>query len=304
MIRTEPGDLMGLNGDGESGAKEGRRTRESARHIGVVASSLDLLECFVDHGPLSVGEMAAITGINRSRIMRLAGTLESRGYLVYDFEIRRYRLGARLLTLGKRFEEGLDLINLARPLLNQLARSTGETASLYGIDGLARVVLALEHGHHEVRHALAVGDRKVLFAGASGKVLLAYSHPSLVAKVQLQADRNKPAPSDRAVGLNLKDKLEQIRKHGYAESYGERLADAAAIAAPVFDGHNRIVGALGISGAINRFTTPFRDASLLLVVSLTEALSRLIGWRGSVAGTAVTARVERPRINSLEEAER
>lgn len=274
--------------------------REAARHVEAVVCALDILDCFEDHDLLSAGEIALLTGANRTRVMRLAGTLESRGYLVYDTSTKRYRLGPRFLTLGKRFESGLDLINLAQPVLRSLAQQTGETASLFGIDGVSRVVLALEPGHHEVRHALAVGDRKVLCAGASGKVLLAFCPPGLVAKAMLQAGRQSDG---RGLTRNeLQAQLADVRRRGFAASSGERVPDAAAIAAPVFDASGAIIGALGISGASTRFTPAFGQSAVPQVVGLAEELSHQMGWRGATGGGAQHAATKGPRNERKEQA--
>ena len=209
--------------------------------------------------------------------MRIAGTLTARDYLIYDAEERRYRLGVRLLVLGKRFENTLDLAASAQPLLQQLADATGETASLFGINDCSRVVLGLAHGSNELRHALAVGDQQVLVAGASGKVLLAYSPPALAERALLHASKDPAFRSRLPTAPELAAELGRIREQGYAESYGERNPQVAAIAAPVFDEAGRIVGAFGVSGALAHFSGSFVPETSLLVVRLAAELTRLIG---------------------------
>jgi DNA-binding IclR family transcriptional regulator len=265
-----------------SPALGGSGTRESARHVDAVAGALDLLDCFDDREALSVGEFSNLTGINRSRVMRLAGTLESRGYLVFDSESRKYRLGYRVLTLGRRMADSLDIVTFSRPHLAELSRATGETASLFGIDGGMRIVLAHHDGHHEVRHALAAGDRQVLHSGASGKVLLAHCDPEYRDRIIDAA-----VAQGRLGGRDpdaLRAELALVMKQGYAVSHGERLADAAAISAPVFDGSG-IAASIGISGSAARFTPDFVKDAVPLVRSNAAALSQRMGWAGPSAAS-------------------
>ena len=78
-----------------------QRTKESTRHVEAVLKALDILDCFEAQPALSLGQLIEGTGLNRSRVMRLAGTLESRGYMGLEADGGHYRLGFRLLTLGK-----------------------------------------------------------------------------------------------------------------------------------------------------------------------------------------------------------
>ncbi len=127
-----------------------RQTKEMSRHVEAVLKTLDILDCFVHSPDATLKEIIDKTGLNRSRVMRLIGTLESRGYLTYDPHNRTYRLGSRVMTLGKAYELNNDLITLARPVLKHLADQTGEMASLYILDKFERVAIGRERGHHPI----------------------------------------------------------------------------------------------------------------------------------------------------------
>ena len=98
------------------------RTKEAGRHVESVLKALDILDCFHVQSSQNLKQIIEKTGLNRSRVIRLTGTLESRGYLTYDSRSRQFQLGSRVMTLGKIFELNNNLITLSRPVLKDLVQ--------------------------------------------------------------------------------------------------------------------------------------------------------------------------------------
>ena len=219
------------------------RSKESARHIDVVLRALDVLDCFQDDSVVSLKEIIDRTGVTRSRAMRLLGTLVSRGYLIEDPDKRNYYLGIKLAVLGTSFENFNNIEVITRPVLKQLAVETGESATLFVVDGLERVALIREEGTHAIRYSVREGQRMPLHVGAAGKILLAFGPVELAQKV---------ASSQSANAKKLIKDINEARKKGYAITKGENVPDAHAIAAPVIDYKNRLIGAIGIAGPAHR----------------------------------------------------
>ncbi len=253
-----------------------KRAKESGRHVVAVLASLDLLDGFVGNPAQSVSEISSRTGFPRSRVMRLAGTLESRGYLNFDGESGRYRLGPQLMTLGRSFESGLDVIALARPVLREVAAITGESASLYSIEGLDRVVLARESGTHPVRFAVTEGERTALHAGAAGKVLLAFS-PESVREATLARSLPRLTPQTITDRAALERELARIHSQGYAASRGERIADVSSLAVPVFNRNGTLAGAIAIAAPVNRMSAAVRAQHVQTLIAAGRRLTESLG---------------------------
>ena len=266
------------------------RTKESGRHVGAVLKALDLLESFQAQPTLSLKELIDLSGLNRSRVMRLAGTLEARGYLGLEPDTGHYRLGSRLLTLGKLFEQSNTLMSLARPALLRLVQITGESASLYAIDGFERVALAREHGTHEVRFTVTEGGRSELYAGAAGKVLLAHAPPDVAARVLRAGVMRRLTPGTVVDPARLAAQLKIIRRQGWAFSKGDRVADAWGLAAPIFGHDGAARAAIGVAGPINRLTAPMRTQTVAAVTEVARDLSRDLGWSDVGAAEKSTSR--------------
>ena len=253
-------------------------TRQTDRHVEAVLAALDVLECFLAQPTISTMEMMQTTRFTRNRVMRLTGTLTHRGYLMADPETGTFSTGPKIYALGKVFERNRVILSLIRPVLRDITLKTGESASFYVREGYERVVLAREEGTHAIRHAIAEGQRMDLHAGAAGKAILAYSPAEMVDIVLAKTGLPKRTAATITDKNRFLKELGNVRGQGYAVSTGERAADVCALAAPVFEHGHELVGALCISGPINRFTSQIRKsyAELLLVAAM--RLSRQLGW--------------------------
>ena len=205
--------------------------------VEAVERALAILEAFGEgDGPLSLAEIAARTGLYKSTILRLIGSLERCGYLRRRAD-GRYWLGASLWRLGSRYRRGFDLAEQVRPELRRLVDSTGETASYYVREGDERVCLYRLNSPRAVRHHLEEGARLPLDRGAAGRVLLAFSS---------------------AAG----EPFERIRREQAYVSLGERDPEIAAAAVPVLDAAGQLQGALAVSALITRFDEVARVRAL------------------------------------------
>ena len=254
------------------------KMKEMGRHVEVVLRALDLLDCFQPQPVLSLKEMAALTRMTRSRTIRLAGTLTSRGYLTYNSQEKRFHLGPRLLSLGKVFETNNTLLSLGRPFLKELVQETGELASLYVIDGLERVALVREKGIHEVSYSVTEGQRMELYAGAAGKVLLAFASSDIQSEILTKKFLKRLTSRTMTDPDKLTKELEQIRRKGYACSEGERVSDVWSVAAPVFDHTKQICCSIGITGPLYRIPKRMQFRYTKILTDKARKLSDRLGW--------------------------
>ena len=257
----------------------GPKSKESRRHIQAVLAALDVLDCFAGEPFLGLAELNHRTGLQRSRIMRILGTLESRGYLLEDPGSGGYTPGPRLMVLGKVFERHQDLPAQARPILRKLADDTGESSSLFVQDGRERMVLVREEGTQVLRMAITEGQRMPLHAGASSKVLLAFGAREDRARLAREKQLPPLTPDTITDPRRLGAELNRIRRQGYALSRGERVAGTASIAAPVFDDRNRFLGALGIGGPEHHYRQAEAVELRTRVIAAAQELSHRLGWR-------------------------
>ena len=253
------------------------KTKQSSRHVEAVLAACDIVDSFLHIPNQTLKQIIDQTRLTRNRVMRLVGTLESRQYLLRDSMTGTYSLGPRIMSLGRVYERQSTLVNLAKPILRELASTTGESAFVYVLDNTECVVLAREEGTSDVRLVVDVGQRIPIHLGASGKVLLAFGPKEVRDKVLNRRYMSKQAPGAIIEPFRLSDDLDRVKTQGYACSRGERIPDAGGIAAPIFGLENCFLGALGIAGPIHRFTPEILPERIKLVIVAATELTRKSG---------------------------
>ena len=115
---------------------------DSISGVGVVDKVVAVLRALEANGPLSLIELQDATGMPRATAHRLASALEDHG-LVRREANGKFALGMGLVSMGKAASSALPLTEIARPVLDTLRTTTGESVQLYMREG--EVVVALSH---------------------------------------------------------------------------------------------------------------------------------------------------------------
>lgn len=239
-----------------------------------------VLDCFAADAPrLGVREVARRTGMSPSAAGRLMQAMRGLGLLSQDPDTALYSIGARVLTWAGLYSAALDVRNLALPAMHELHRSTRETVSLYILDGRERLCIERLESPQNVRVVARVGRRLPLYAGSAGKVFLAFLPAARREEILAATHLEALTPNTITDPAALRTQLEQVRAQGYALSVGEWEADAAGIAAPIFDAAGNPAAAITLSGPAQRFT-PAVFASYIPVITRTaQEISRQMGYR-------------------------
>jgi DNA-binding IclR family transcriptional regulator len=251
------------------------RPSGARRAVGSVARATQLLdELAASDAGLGVNELARRIGVNASTASRLLATLQDAG-LVTRVDGGPYRLGLKLVTLSERVLAQLDVRQLARPLLTGLVADTGETATLSLPGGGEAITVDFVPSPSSVVSMARVGRPSVPHATAAGKVMLAHADPA----VSGDALGTLTAFTDRTITdpAALDAELEAVRQRGWAEGVGEREADLAALAAPVFGRSGELVAILGIQGPVSRLPPATRRALREPLLAAAAQLSRSLG---------------------------
>src|SRR3954469_14146922 len=185
--------------------------------VGVLDKSVAVLSAVADaEEPCTLGDLVARTGFAKATTHRLAGALEDHGLLRRDDD-GRYRLGLRLVSLGRAASDDWPLAVAARPALEALRSATHESVQLYVRDGDERVCIASLDSGHELRTIVDEGARLPLRQGSAGRILAG------------------DVPAD-----------------GWTASVGERAPGVASVSAAVQSPDGSVVAAVGISGPVGR----------------------------------------------------
>lgn len=215
--------------------------------VGVLDRTMAILEA-VDGGARSFTDVVGATRLTRSTAHRLLRSMEDHG-LVSSVGGQGYRLGSRLLAFAATAIRELPLRDLAQPVLDRLARTTGESAQLFVRNHHRRVCIATAESDSELRTIVDVGSELPLLAGSAGKVFLAFGPPGLTAELVPTAVQLTPTTP---VGERLERQLVTTRRRGWASSAGERQPGVGSVSAPVREPYGALVAVVSISGPEQR----------------------------------------------------
>ena len=250
------------------------RVTDSAERVAV---TLEVLAESADG--LLVTEVARALDVHKATASRLLGTLAGRGLVERDPATRRYRLGARLVSLAGGAVARLPIVSQAHAELEQLTRLTSETSNLAVLDRFHVVYVDQVTPAQAVVMASWVGRRSPAHASSSGKVMLAFGDERV--REAVLARRLEPLTSQTVTDpARLRAILGETRRQGFARSTGELEDGLVTIAAPVL-AEGRAVAAVSCSGP--SFRIPPRDHPHLtrLVLDAAAAIGHRMAGRTS-----------------------
>jgi len=253
------------------------KTKTSVPIVDSLATALRILDYFTLKEPeISLRELSEKSGLYKSRIHRLCGTLVALGFLT-RMPSSSYRLGPKLMTLGKIYESTNTLVTISRAIMKKLAEVTGESVALFTLEGETAFCLAREYGSSRLVFSIQEGDNMDLHASAAGRVLLAFGPEELCEKILSQPKFEKFTSETITTPKKLEEELSVIRTKGYAINRGERELEVAAMAAPIYDYRNTVESALVIVGPVQRFSLDREEEILKNLLDATGKISALLG---------------------------
>lgn len=199
--------------------------------------------------PLTLAELARRTGMYKSTLLRLLASLARAGLVVHRSD-KRYALGPLAFLFGRSFEQTYGLKEGVQPVLEWLVGKGTESPSFHVRHGKdARLCLFRIDSAHSTLDRVRAGDVLPLNRGAPGKVLHAF-----------------------AAGLSVAGDTPLLHS-----SFGERDPLCGAVAAPVFGPAGILLGALSLSGPLERFSDLAVQRMNSLLFTAAETATRTLG---------------------------
>jgi DNA-binding IclR family transcriptional regulator len=250
-----------------------KESKESEKIVDSVASALTILDCFETAPSLSLGDIHERTGINKTRIMRLAGTLRHMGYVTQDQATGRYALGPKVHSLGGGLSKSyLNIKVLLNSFMKEIVEETGETASFFVVHGFRRLCLVREESKNAVRYVINEGEERPLYKGAPSKALLAFlPEEQREAFLEHFSTMRKEYDADA-----FRRQIVETKERGYASSMAEVSPDSYSIAVPVFCGFGKFYAALAVSGPVSRYSEEKKEKILKTLSLYKEKFESLL----------------------------
>jgi DNA-binding IclR family transcriptional regulator len=246
-----------------------------------VERALGILEYVAQSsGGLTNSELSRRLDIPKSSASYILRTLERRGYLARDAESGKYRLGLKVLALGRGVHTGMDLRKVALPYLQQLVDRTNLTCHLAILDAGEAVYIEKVEASGFIKMDTWIGRRMYVHSTSVGKSLAAWLSPPEIESIIREHGLPKRTQKTITSGARLMKELEKVRAQGYAVDDEENSAGARCAGVPVFDAPGHVVAAIGLSGTSGQVT---HDNLPRLAEALKETARKVSRQLGFVA---------------------
>lgn len=198
-----------------------------------LARGLEVLRAFTTGDPmLGNREISDRTGLPKPTVSRITYTLTLLGYLSRDPGLQKYRLGAGVLSLGHPLLTSTPVRQVARPLMESLARQTGCTVNLGMRDRGDVVYIDSVRADTANPHHPDIGSTRPLLASAIGRALILARAPG-----EQTAMLNRLRVQDRPLFERHRAAWEADQKlyasKGFCHSRGDWQKDLHAVAVPI-----------------------------------------------------------------------
>jgi DNA-binding IclR family transcriptional regulator len=226
--------------------------------------------------------------IPKSSASYILRTLEHRGYLRRDGEDGKYRLGMKVVSLSQAALSGVDVREVALPIMRHLVDRIHITTHLAIIDHAEAVYVEKVEAPGFIKMNTWIGRRMEVHSTAVGKALLAYFDARERDAILRQRGLKKLTTHTITTTPRLLQELERVRKLGYAVDDEENSLGARCVGAPIFNGQGQVEAAIASTGTVNDVP---QDAVAHIADMLKEAARRIshqIGYRGPYPKTSVS----------------
>jgi DNA-binding IclR family transcriptional regulator len=232
---------------------------------------------------ISLGDIAAGLNLPKGTVHRILSSLSHYGFVRQDGKARNYFLGLKLMDLGTRLANQLDLRRTAEPALRALADKTRETVHLVLLDHgeivyIDKIEIRQDTGG--LTMASRLGARNPAHCCAVGKALLSH----LPEEALEEFIREKGLPPRTANTITDPDRfrghLQTVRSQGYAVDDEENERGIRCVAAAILNEKGLPAAAISVSGPAFRITKKLIQESIRHdVVRTAKEISRQLGYR-------------------------
>ncbi|MBE0703553.1 MAG: IclR family transcriptional regulator [Afipia sp.] len=208
----------------------------------------------------------------KSKVHRILTEMAEVGFVVRDPVKRHYYLGPLFLRLTEDPHQAHQrLLKTVAADMRHLHTLTEETVAIHIQIGTQKYCLEEIRGTHSLTFTAGKGSYAQIYAGASGKALLAQLSDAELDHVLQHVPLVKVGETTITDKSLLQDDIRGARERGYAESIGERIPQSACVSAPIYG--------YAVPASISVFGPDFRFAAKMgevgpLVVSIAKKISR------------------------------
>ncbi len=249
-----------------------------------IEKALEILLAFTPYNQeLGTGEISQKLGLHKATASRILRTLADKGFLQQDPDTKKFTLGPAASDIGRAYNNGLssNLVQLAKPYIDDLRSTLEETVVLEILSGDSTVMAYIAEGPQRVRLAGTVGDRLPVYAAAGAKAILAFLAQDRIEDF-IGEDMPELTPNTITNPDAYRKGLEEIHRRGYSLDEEEIDIGINAVGVPIFNHEEEPIAAVVVAGPSQRITGK-EDSSVVIWMKRTAAeISKRMNYKGGV----------------------
>ena len=218
--------------------------------IGKALQVLDLVAGF--ERPVRFSELLSLSPHPKATLYRLVQTLTNLGMLKYDVDRQTYAPGLRLVSLAHAAWRQSSLAPIARPHIDALSETLGETVHLAQLDGGQVLYVDKRNAADQIEMFSQAGKVGPGYCTGVGKAMLAFLSDEARETALSQQAWFAHTAHTHTGRESLEAELADIGRDGIAFDREEHEPGIICIAAPILSDTRRAIGALSVTTTTSR----------------------------------------------------
>lgn len=220
-------------------------------YVSTLARGIHILRAFDEsHVSLSLSDLVARTGLEKSAVQRMAHTLHREGMLERDLKTKCFRPSHAWLELAYAYYWSDPLIARALPKLIEFSRAEGETINLAQISG-DHIIYSLRLPNQRTHFAASIVGRRVpALNTASGRVILSTRTDDEISHACANWPVQQVTPKTLTDRKEIARSITSAQNNGFCITRGQIILNEISLAVPVTgnDGYAHAAVQISISG--------------------------------------------------------
>ncbi len=217
--------------------------------IAAAAGTLEILDILGrGEGSMTLGELVMESGRPKGTVHRMVSTLVNTGFATYTRETGLYALTLKAWRIGSAALLDFDLVERARPILDELRTQTGETVHLSVLEPSGEIVyVAKVGGSKSIGVLTRLGQLSPSWCTATGRAILAFDEAAIDRVLASRLERRTPKTVTDPKAI--RKILVRVSEDGHAVTYAENHLEMGGVGAdPRLLRHCHRLGRCGVSG--------------------------------------------------------
>ena len=240
-----------------------------------VEKAFRVLEIF-GSGQLSMSlvEITALSGLNKSAAQRFTHTLHRLGYLKKEKSSRRYSLSLKVLESANSFLSLDPLVNKATPHIIDLRRQLNMRVGMGCLHGQNAMYLIPLQSNETAFRTAHPGFTVPVYCTSTGRVLLAFRPEDEAREIIEKSDRRKHTPFTITDVDLIMHEISAVKEKGFCITNQELITADINIAAPIYDSSGQAIATVTASGPKSKWSKhDVEDEVAYIVMETAKAIS-------------------------------